>query len=952
MDANQNIEKLRSELDELNEQAKEIREGGPSTDLVTTDKSPDAIRKEMAGVAAAANKMAERIQEKSDALESAMKAEVRAMEEKMRAEMERVSRELAPMEEMVEIMQEGIWTVNLYLGSDEKMVLIKDGDPAPADTPIHVRQLVLAMDQECAVAAEDGGITAMEADLFDAWLKQDPAHVDQVIPEEKGIVALVPKKWEHDEYGRHRASGDEAKTYFLIRNGGMLLRVYTNFEVGDRLIPSADEFTSYFKISKESVNETDQDYETLRPGSDEWHEAEEQADEAKRHFMRAALILQGLVDRTTVLRPLPPQGINFLSRQAHEAEHVRFILDAENLLTDGSGRPEFREWQRNLNEQLQVGMRIVGGFGSFKFADDTVVQEKDRGMTRVEHSRIKPSWGEFPPSGVPLAVTSETENGRSYRCAFQRQGKVYDPYWGDEHEAKRRASVEIRVTDKYILPFDLASLEDLEYYLQSRINREEYVDMFPVIKAAILAKKREQKEEAPFRVLLIDKMSEHSPRDEAESSVDELIQWQKTKSRKHGSILEDDEKSLKQIVNEYKRRLKSKIHKPDESLAARLAGEWPSTICVHRNSSGRYVVVGYEDPDDHLNPYVLEREYNRHGELRAENESRLIGIRYKKWEIVWKDKDLWEAYDFRATRSNALTSAEIDEAVEQIKAEYNLPKKNRKKRPEELIAIEYDPKPRETGFIIWATERDWQEEINLVKISKEWKRNRDGTFDLEGRYGRKANLHARSFPWTPESEMPKDLDKLQEYERREYEHPYRLLYVGEPDRILKDLIETAQVKKKEAEEEAALRSKAEDYASTIEDAWVARKEEEERKKFIKDYIDESLWPGHKKLIEDRLEFPYEMIGHERMGRTKDIPEFDPEKPLQSLCRAAILKGVELSGLTVAEAVKATGWDKRAHKDWWNKELTIPDDLLTLKFSKPESDSEVTDQDVEEILDED
>lgn len=941
-------QKLQEELDELNAEAARIQEGTPSTDLVTTSNSPEQIKKDMALQAAAATKVAEKIQEKSKELQKAMREEVRSMEEKMHAEMERVKAGLEPMERMAEAMQEGIWTVNLYLGSDEKMVLIRDGEPAPADSVIHVRQLVLAMDQECAVAAEDGGITAMEADEFDAWLLQDPAHIDQVIPEEKGIVALVPKKYEEDWEGRRRkASEENAKTYFLIRNGEMLLRVYTDFEVGDRLIPSSTEFTDYFKVKKSSLNVTDQDYETLKPGSRGWDEAADKADERKRHFMRVALILQGLVDRTTVLRPLPPQGINFLDPRAHEKEHVRFIMDAENLLTDGRNYPPFRDWQKERNAQLAPGFRIIGAFSSFKFEKDThkVEQKGERGYTRVEHSRINPSWGEYPPSGVPLAVTSEVEKGKRFRCAF-------DPSEGSYRE--KRCSVEIRISDRYVLPFDLATIEDMEYYLHSRINREAYIDMFPVLKAAIYAKERELEEEAPFRELLIGKMAEITSLEQAEQDVDELIQWQKTKSRNHESILADDEKSLKQILREYKKRQESAAKAPDAALIKELVRAHLGAICIHRNSSGRYVVVERMDYKDDLSPYVREVEYNRLGDRRDVHENRIIGIRWKKWEIVWKDDKLWDAYNFRASRSDSLSGEDIEEAIRVIREEWERFERSDRSRKEKLIAIEFDPTPRENGFIVWATDRNYRNELRVTYAHTEWKRNRDGSFNLHTYSGNEFNMRSQIFPWTPEDKKPTEIQeaKFGVVRPEKEKYPLRLVWViDNPEEVIADVVADYEAKKKAAEEESALRGKAEAYARTIEDAWVKRKEDEEKAKFMRDYGDESLWEGHRKLVAERFEFPYNITGHDRNYSQED-DDYDPEESVQSLCRDAIEQGIILPGRTVAEIVKETKWDKVPHKKRFGDDRDpIPEDLMDLEFSKIESE-ELDEDEVADIMEED
>lgn len=54
-----------------------------------------------------------------------------------RAELEA---QIGPLRQRLEQMQEVMWTVDLYLGRDESLRLLRDGQPAPADTPITIRQ--------------------------------------------------------------------------------------------------------------------------------------------------------------------------------------------------------------------------------------------------------------------------------------------------------------------------------------------------------------------------------------------------------------------------------------------------------------------------------------------------------------------------------------------------------------------------------------------------------------------------------------------------------------------------------------------------------------------------------------------------------------------------------------------------------------------------------------------
>ncbi|MGW6214317.1 hypothetical protein [Streptomyces sp. NPDC055109] len=141
----------------------------------------------------------------------------------MQAQMHAAHQALAPLKAQAARMQEGIDATTLYLGIDEGIETLRDGEPAGADTPVVLRQMVLSAGQECMVAAEDGGLDVEGLDDFFAWLLADSRHLDQVLPEPKGIVALVPSRTERrygaDPWFNAAMKKANAATFFLVRNG-------------------------------------------------------------------------------------------------------------------------------------------------------------------------------------------------------------------------------------------------------------------------------------------------------------------------------------------------------------------------------------------------------------------------------------------------------------------------------------------------------------------------------------------------------------------------------------------------------------------------------------------------------------------------------------------------------------------------------------------------------------
>ncbi len=94
----------------------------------------------------------------------------------------------------VKKLEEVIWTLNLYLGTGEEIIQLRMGEAASADLPLTIRQLVLFMDEECALESEKQGIDAYSMEQFDEWLLADSKSLDQVLPEKKGILALETPK--------------------------------------------------------------------------------------------------------------------------------------------------------------------------------------------------------------------------------------------------------------------------------------------------------------------------------------------------------------------------------------------------------------------------------------------------------------------------------------------------------------------------------------------------------------------------------------------------------------------------------------------------------------------------------------------------------------------------------------------------------------------------------------
>ena len=441
-------------------------------------------------------------------------ADARAELERQRAEMEadfarkkaELESRIAPLRTELEQLKEVAWTVDLYLGRDETVELLADGAPAPADTPLTIRQNVLAADEESLVLLDADGIDANNIDSFFDWIVADPAHRNRILPDERCVVAIVPTRRSRN-YGNAVANAAmdaaNSQTYWLLRNGERLYLMTTDFQAVDRILPLESEFVKFFHHRPFGAPAG-----PMVPGSAAWIAAEKAADSRRRHFMRAMLILQGIVDRTVVFHPLPEGGLNLMSLESQNSGKVLIINESDRVLTDG--RETYFQWRKRLNAKLRPGLRVVLACPQEEF-------------------EVHPRNASHPPLKTPLNITGRHPDG-GFRISYDRTDEVWEKYeepvpnepgYVYKRErlrpAKGKASIRVQAGDDHVLPFDLAETADMEYYLNSRAARTDYIHMAPVLRAALAARRAEEEAEAPFREALVSTVMAAHSLDEAQA---------------------------------------------------------------------------------------------------------------------------------------------------------------------------------------------------------------------------------------------------------------------------------------------------------------------------------------------------------------------------------------------------------------------------------------------------
>lgn len=928
-------EELASKVADLNVLAGEVAaltRTDESTALVSRDETPVAARKRLAGQRAKVERKRQDFERVQEEVGSLQKQQLEVMREQQEAMVRRANEALAPIQKFVAQLEEGIWMVNLYLGRREQIVRLYEGDAAPAKMITSIRQMVLAMDEESAVNPEDDGIDAADIDLFDEWLRADWAHVMQVLPEEKGVVALRPrwdaKVYEGDVWKTEALAKANEKAYFLIRNGRNVYRTCTEFDIGDRLVPHADEFTSYFYEAPSGWLPDGVDLSHKRgkkkhripilPGTPAWDRAEEQADARKRHYMRVGLILQGLADRTTVFHPMPEGGINFLDFD-HNGKSWRFVLDAEMSL--GTGRKPYRDWIKDLNAQLEPGMRIVGEFSHRHFNDGDDGSNSYGYRGRI--GRVHPRRAEWPKTGVLHTIKERITDGDyegGFLITYPRTREEYFPrefqadpnhprgwgHYGVSRVPKTPASCALMASDSFIIPFDLVTEAELIEYLNARLERHAYSDMFPLLKAAIHAKRAEAEEEAPFRTMLAGVLARDNGVTvaEAEEALEDLIRWWKLANKNHRPLVGDEKsqaKAVKLIVAEHARRIEAQRKGASSEIVQAILAQHPSAILVARKRTGRYTALV---PANNDNVFVHEIEFTtKSGQEITRGEWRLMPPlnRREKWLVVHKT-ERFDSWDFAAKLSEHLTEPEIERLSAQAVAD----------KPDGTIAVAWHAGRQK--WHVWSflgglnTPEGFEDEDEDID-PKSLVREREPARHAEARGWQRVGGEAKLKPWGSDNHVqrgiPWDTRGPADYFNPEpvTVNAYTVLHL---DQKREDAFQRVRVEwaERDARRDRLGREIA-GLMGSISKAWEARREEELLREFVEEYLDPELWEGHRKGMSDReraaFEYPYRQRGHykARAGHGEEKPD-----AFLSLIQYAVLSGIDLDGLMVREALDA------------------------------------------------
>lgn len=470
------------------------------------------------------------LRQKHDAI-ALKKHELELMVRKMSAAM-------AVLQDELKQKQKVIYIIETFLGVHEEVIQIQDGDPAPEGSKLSLYQQKLYMDEEVGIWDDsDGqGLDFNEIEKFDEWICKNYKNFAY---EPLSVVVWQVRRTDKnygDVWTNVQFNQWNKVTYFLIRNGSKLYRIWSNVSVSDLLFPTKSEYLDL--VNEERKWSSDRAMKKLQ----ERHES----------YLYGLIAIQGMIERTDILgTKLRADGVNLLSPRGNVDEHIRFIRDAETEYWIGDGKPRWSEFLRANQETVCLGSRICLSTEKFYFS----LNGKDNDQWRC--SPYRPS---SPPSMNRWYLVEEFK-GESKDTYFARNTSIiiryqpgdivkWDPYTYEEVTRKRR--VPWFLYSDEVINFDAISDEEADYYMKSRIDRKRYLRILPTLHWIRDLKRRERELELEFSKMIAGSLGwEYN--DTNQKTIQETITWWKLKNKWKRALTTEDSTATSMILKKLKK---------------------------------------------------------------------------------------------------------------------------------------------------------------------------------------------------------------------------------------------------------------------------------------------------------------------------------------------------------------------------------------------------------------
>ena len=400
-------------------------------------------------------------------------------------------------------LMEHVGTMGLYLGHGVEAQLLVDGMSAPASDKLSLLQRRLFMDEEVLIHLEDGGADIEDVGAFAEHLRSDPALVERIFGAPRAVVAMAARRNDKeylkgstptirsilDSVLKNQAN---KATFLLVRDGGRIWIVDLPDDMQGlaRLFPTpADLEAPYTKKSWFSEPPT-----RIGPDSLDYAKATEEFRKLAVHYERVLILLWGLHDRLNLFGPFA-EGSEYtgFGDPRLQQERFRLVFDDQSLL--GRDFPPYHKWLASKNAGLQSGSRVaVLWRGAMTYQSAPGAVELDTGRDR--HREV---FKYNPVHSHGVAVVRREGQAMVIDAPVERE--ILDRDTFDYRMRRMNARVDLSKVEKgrnfSFLVLDDLDPDDIDHYLNTRSERQHYLDYVAVLVLARDAARADLAHEAP-----------------------------------------------------------------------------------------------------------------------------------------------------------------------------------------------------------------------------------------------------------------------------------------------------------------------------------------------------------------------------------------------------------------------------------------------------------------------
>ena len=591
--------------------------------------------------------------------QSAIERRAELLDKSVRDRVAAIAQAKTAAETEIRKLQSDLDALSLYLGQSHEFEIVTQGVKAAAGTPFVIMQEVLAMDEETAVADLIAGgdhTSVCGHGFYGDWLRASKENVAQVLPFEKCIVAVIPRRSTRVNFS---STGDlladvvqgmydddlDHRTWFLIRNGDNIAMLTTQFRAASRITPGRDEFSKMF---------VDSNGDAIEPGSFAWQEAVKTADGYGRYYRQVAMIIAGLLEHDPFLEPWENGEAPSLHNLADwDAGRIRVVNTTDNALTTGRASDP-SAWLRNANKAARVGQRVVFTQGLNYYGNKY-------------NRRYHPASESIGPAiGVPYTIKSRDDSW--LKVTFKREPQRWHDWDADNAPW---GSLSFRDTADFFCCIDNIAPTEIETFLSTRAGRTQYLKLLPLLVAVRDAKRAEKAQEADFRSMLLGKLCEieGTDPDAVSEALDGLVHWWKTRNTWARPLCSTDPKmesrAIRDIVAEFTAR-RALATVDTETVAAQLRDQYPDAVYIGRRTrDGKTVIVTPQESIYPTSVFQPDKLWVTMIVGNARVQWKRVTPRFlSDMEIWWVHPD-WEHHCFD-TSEPPLTDDEITSQIDEL----------------------------------------------------------------------------------------------------------------------------------------------------------------------------------------------------------------------------------------------------------------------------------------------